>query len=183
MRRFTVSLSVVVVLFMGFVAVSARPTVFAQDATPTSDLEANKALADRFHEEIFDQGNTATADEILTPDFVWRAPPDASDDRLIVGPEGVKQTATDLRAFIPDFVLTDDDVIAEGDRVVIRWTLRGTAQGESGPVPVTFTGIDIFRIADGQLAELWQITDDLGLEAQLSEGTVLGTPAAGTPTS
>jgi predicted SnoaL-like aldol condensation-catalyzing enzyme len=160
-------------------AVAAR----TQDATPTSDLEANKVLADRFHEEIFDQGNTATADEILTPDFVWRAPPDASDDRLIVGPEGVKQAARDLRAFIPDFVLTDDDVIAEGDRVVIRWTLRGTAQGESGPVPVTFTGIDIFRIEDGKLAELWQITDDLGLEEQLAAGTVLGTPATGTPTS
>jgi predicted SnoaL-like aldol condensation-catalyzing enzyme len=176
MRRFGLLLSVVVVLFMGFVAVSGRPTVFAQDATPTSDLEANKAVADRFHEEIFDQGNLATADEILTADFVWRAPPNASDDRLIVGPEGVKQAATDLRAFIPDFVLTDDDVIAEGDRVVIRWTLRGTAQGESGPVPVTFTGIDIFRIVDGKLAELWQITDDLGLETQLA-----GSPVAGTP--
>jgi predicted ester cyclase len=176
MRRFTVSLSVVVVLFIGFVAVSGRPTVFAQDATPTSDLEANKALADQFHEEIFDQGNLAIADEILTPDFVWRAPPNASDDMLIVGSEGVKQTATDLRAFIPDFVLTDDDVIAEGDRVVIRWTLRGTAQGESGPVPVTFTGIDIFRIVDGKLAELWQITDDLGLEAQLAASPVAGTP-------
>jgi predicted SnoaL-like aldol condensation-catalyzing enzyme len=176
MRRFGLLLSVVVVLFMGFVAVSGRPTVIAQDATPTSGLEANKALADRFHEEIFDQGNLATADEILTPDFVWRVPPDAPDDRLIVGPEGVKEVSTDLRAFIPDFVLTDDDVIAEGDRVVIRWTLRGTAQGESGPVPVTFTGIDIFRIVDGKLAELWQITDDLGLETQLA-----GSPVAGTP--
>ena len=176
MRRFGLLLSVVVVLFMGFVAVSGRPTVIAQEATPTSDLEANKVLADRFHEEIFDQGNLAIADEILTPDFVWRAPPNASDDLLIVGPEGVKQAATDLRAFIPDFVLTDDDVIAEGDRVVIRWTLRGTAQGESGPVPVTFTGIDIFRIADGKLAELWQITDDLGLETQLPASPVAGTP-------
>ena len=182
MRRYSVLLSVVVVLLSSAV-VLARPPEAVQDATPTSDLEANKAWADRFHEEIFDQGNMATADEILTPDFVWRAPPDASDDRLIVGPEGVKQAATDLRVFIPDFVLTDDDVIAEGDRVVIRWTLRGTAQGESGPVPVTFTGIDIFRIADGKLAELWQITDDLGLEAQLAAGTVLGTPATGTPTS
>lgn len=176
MRRFTVPFLVVAVLLLSVVAGGVRSSVIAQDATPTSDLEANKALADRFHEEIFDQGNLATADEILTQDFVWRAPPNASDDMLIVGPEGVKQTATDLRSFIPDFVLTVDDVIAEGDRVVIRWTLRGTAQGESGPVPVTFTGIDIFRIADGKLAELWQITDDLGLQAQLA-----GTPAAGTP--
>jgi predicted ester cyclase len=89
--------------------------------------------------------------------------------------------ATDLRSFIPNFVLSDDDEIAEGDRVVIRWTLTGTAQGDSGPVPVTFTGIDIFRIADGRLAELWQNTDDLGLEQQLAKTSVMGTPAA-TPT-
>ena len=174
MRRFTVSLSVVVVLFMGFVAVSGRPTVIAQDATPTSDLEANKALAHRFHEEIFDQGNLAAADEILTPDFVWYSA--AAGRPSVVGPEAVKQAATDLRAFIPDFVLTDDDVIAEGDRVVIRWTMPGTAQRESGAVPVIYTGIDIFRIADGKLAELWQNTDDLGLEAQLAASPVAGTP-------
>jgi len=180
-RLFVVSLVVVLLGLLG--GGSGWLGTAAQDATPTSDLEANKVLARRFHEEIFDQGNLAAADEILTPDFVWRGPPNASNDRLVVGPEGVKQAATDLRAFIPDFVLTDDDEIAEGDRVVIRWTLTGTAQGESGPVPVTFTGIDIFRIADGRLAELWQNTDDLGLEEQLRAGTTMGTPAGGTPTS
>ena len=181
MRWLFVVVSIVVVLIGLIGGGAGRLGTAAQDATPTSDLDANKALARRFHEEIFDQGNLAAADEILTPDFVWRAPPNASDDMLIVGPEGVKQVATDLRAFIPDFVLTDDDEIAEGDRVVIRWTLRGTAQGEAGPVPVTFTGIDIFRIADGRLAELWQNTDDLGLEAQLAATAATGTPAA-TPT-
>jgi predicted SnoaL-like aldol condensation-catalyzing enzyme len=175
MRRFTVSLSVVVVLFIGFVAVSGRPTVFAQDATPTSDLEANKALARRFHGEIFDQGNQAAAAEILTPDFVWHAPP---QEIFVTGPQAVNDVATEFRAFIPDFVSTDDDVIAEGDRVVIRWTTTGTAQTEAGGVPVIYTGIDIFRIEDGKLAELWQNTDDLGLEEQLA-----ATPAAGTPTS
>jgi len=143
-------------------------------------LEANKALARRFHEEIFDQGNLDVADEILAPDFTWYNPP---TETFVTGPEAVKQQARELRGFIPDFVLTDEDVIAEGDRVVIRWTLRGSAQTEAGPVPVTYTGIDIFRIQDGQLAELWQNTDDLGLEAQLSAGTAMGTPGAGTPTT
>jgi ketosteroid isomerase-like protein len=178
MRRYSVLLSVVVLLSSAVVL--ARPSAAVQEATPTSDLEANKALARRFHEEIFDQGTLGAADEILTPDFVWYAPPQTT---FLVGPEAIKQQATDLRSFIPDFVLTDDDEIAEGDRVVIRWTLTGTAQTEAGGVPVIYTGIDIFRIADGRLAELWQNTDDLGLEAQLSAGTALGTPAAGTPTS
>ena len=66
---------------------------------------------------------------------------------------------------------------------MIRWTLTGTAQTESGRVPVVYTGIDIFRIDDGKLAELWQNTDDLGLEAQLTAATAPATPAAGTPTS
>ena len=178
MRRLTVPLLAVVVLFIGIVAVSGRPAVVAQEATPTSDLEANKALASRFHEDLFDQGNQAAAAEILAPDFVWHAPP---QEIFVTGPEAVNTVAADLRAFIPDFVLTEDDVIAEGDRVVIRWTLTGTAQTESGGVPVIYTGIDIFRIENGQLAELWQNTADLELEEQLAAAATAGTPMAGTP--
>ena len=152
----------------------------AQDATPASDLEANKVLARRFHDEIFEQGNLDVADEIIAPNFVWYSPPDQADPTI--GPEPVKEAATGFRAFIPDLVLTDDDVIAEGDRVVIRWTATGTAQTEAGPVPVSFTGIDIFRIEDGKLAELWQNTDDYGLAQQLGEIPTEATPEAGTPT-
>lgn len=74
MRRYSVLLSVVVVLLSGAV-VFARPSVAVQEATPTSDLEANKALARKYHDEIFEQGNLDAADEILTPDFVWYSPP------------------------------------------------------------------------------------------------------------
>jgi ketosteroid isomerase-like protein len=175
MRRMSVLLSVVVLL-SSVVLISRSPAV-AQEATPAADLEANKALAQRFHDEIFEQGNLAVADEILAPDFAWFNPPDQADPTI--GPEGVNQSATDVRAFFSDLVLTDDDVIAEGDRVVIRWTLTGTAQTEAGPVPVRFSGIDIFRIEDGKIAELWQLTDDLTLEEQLSAPAA--TPAAATP--
>lgn len=161
-------------LFVLLVAGShAGASLAARDATPTHDLETNEALARRFHDDIFEQGNLDVADEILTTDFVWRSPP---QEVFATGPEEVKQVAADLRAFFTDFVLTDDDVIAEGDRVVIRWTLQGTAQMESGPVPAIYTGIDIFRIEDGKLAELWQNTDDLGLQEQLEAAAA--TPAA-----
>src|SRR5688572_23475782 len=112
MRRMSVLLSVVVLL-SSVVLISRSPAV-AQEATPAADLEANKALAQRFHDEIFEQGNLAVADEILVPDFAWFNPPDQADPTF--GPEGVKQSATDVRAFFSDLVLTDDDVIAEGDR-------------------------------------------------------------------
>jgi predicted SnoaL-like aldol condensation-catalyzing enzyme len=150
----------------------------AQDATPAADLEANKALARRFHDDIFDRMDPTAADAILAPDFAWYSPPQTL---FLVGPDAVSQQAKDLRAFAPDLVLNEDDIVAEGDRVVIRWTMTGTAQTEAGGVPIVYTGIDIFRIEGGKLAELWQNTDDLGLEQQLAAGTAPATPTAGTP--
>jgi len=173
-------------LVVGLLAGSAF-AARTQDATATIDLEDNKALARRFHGEIFNEGNLAVADEIVAPDFVWHYPgmtdEGAYDPNRItaIGPEEVKQQAEDIRAFYSDLVLTDEDEIAEGDRVVIRWSLTGTAQVEAGGVPVTVTGIDIFRITDGQLAELWQHFDELGLNQQLEE--IPATPRTGTPTS
>jgi predicted SnoaL-like aldol condensation-catalyzing enzyme len=176
MRRFVLLLSVVVVL-LGSAGLIVQSPAGAQEATPTVDLEANKALARRFHDEIFEQGNLDVADEIVAPDFAWYSPPDQADPTI--GPEPVKEAATGFRAFIPDIVLTDDAVIAEGDRVMILWTAIGTAQTETGPVPVRFTGIDIFRIENGLLVELRQLIDDATLEQQLSEQA---TPQAGPAT-
>jgi predicted SnoaL-like aldol condensation-catalyzing enzyme len=148
----------------------------AQEATPASDLAANTALARRFHDELFEDGNLAVADEILTPDFTWRGPPNTPNPTI--GPEAVKQAATDVRAYFNDLVLIDDDEIAQGDRVAIRWTLTGTVQTDSGAIPVVYTGMDLFRIEDGKLAELWQNTDDYGLAQQLGEIPVEDTPEA-----
>ena len=110
-----VSRIVIALLALVLVGMLAGSVVAArtQDATPTADLEANKALARRFHDDIFDQGNLAAADEILTPDFVWHSPPDEANP--VRGAEEVKQQATYFRTLIPDLVLSDDDVIAEGD--------------------------------------------------------------------
>jgi predicted SnoaL-like aldol condensation-catalyzing enzyme len=152
----------------------------AQDATTTADLEANKALAQRFHEDLYNQGNFDAADEILASDFTWYSPPQTV---FLVGPAAIKEQADDLRASWPDMVITTDDVIAEGDRVVNRWTLRATATTEDGTAfPIVYTGIDIFRIEDGKLAELWQNTDDWGLEQQFAAAAA-GSPVAGTPTT
>lgn len=153
----------------------------AQESTPAADLEANVVLARRWHDEIFEAGNLDVADEILTPDFAWRGPPNTANPT--VGPEAIKQAATDVRAYFHNLILTDDDEIAQGDRVAIRWTLTGTVHTESGDVPVVYTGMDIFRIEDGKLAELWQNTDDYGLAQQLGEIPTEATPAAATPTS
>jgi ketosteroid isomerase-like protein len=154
-------------------ALLPAPTL-AQETTPTGDAEANTAVARRFH-ELFRHEDLAAADDLLAPDFTWHSPPQTI---FKVGAEDTKQLVTDIRGFFPDLVLKEEDVIAAGDRVVIRWTLTGTAQTERGAVPIVYTGIDIFRLADGKVAEIWQNTDDLGLEEQLGNIPTEGTPTA-----
>jgi predicted SnoaL-like aldol condensation-catalyzing enzyme len=158
-------LAIVVVLALALFA----PAAVNVHATSTSDVESNKVLALRYQHEILEQGNLAAVDEILAPDFVWHYPADQS---FAVGPEAVKQQATALRSlFAAGIVLTDDDVIAAGDRVVIRWTMVGLSSGEARNVPVTVTGIDIFRVTDGQVAELWQQFGELGREQWAARST------------
>jgi predicted SnoaL-like aldol condensation-catalyzing enzyme len=152
-----VSVLALIAVLAGALFVPAAVTVHA---TATNDLAANTALVLRYQQEIFEQGKIATADEILAPDFICHS---SADQSFSVGPEAVKQQAVALRAFYSrGVVLTADDVIAQGDRIAVRWTLTATAPGEARDVPVTVTGMDIFRIQDGQLAEMWEY-GDLGM--------------------
>jgi steroid delta-isomerase-like uncharacterized protein len=130
----------------------------------------NRAFSARFHEEIFQQGKLEVADEICAADFRWYGPglpPEGG-----AGPQFVRQFASMLRSAFPDLAFSADDSIAEGDRVVQRWTMRGTHQGEFQGTPatgkrVTVTGIDIFRISGGKLAEMRQEVDMLGMLQQM----------------
>ena len=132
--------------------------------------EAPDTLAHRFHMDLFKRGDLAVADEILAADFVNHGaglPPE-----LATGPEGAKRFAQAIRAGFGDEVnISHEDVIVHGDRVVIRWTAWGTHKGDLLGVPATgkqlkITGIDIFRVKDGKLAELWQNWDQLQMLQQ-----------------
>ena len=108
-------------------------------------------------------------DEIFAPDFVqYGADPDQ-----VSGVEELKQFFVMMRSGFPDFQVTIEDLFAaEGEKVVLRFTFRGTHQGEfMGVAPtgkrVTMAGIDIFRIADGKIAELWNQEDVLGMMQQI----------------
>lgn len=130
------------------------------------------ALAQRFHMDIFQQGKLEVADEILASDFTWHAHSPQIPADLPRGPEGVKQVARAYRAAFPDMKITHEDVIASDNDVVIRWNVSGTQRGELLGAPSSgkhaeMTGIDIFRIENGKLAELWQNEDDLSLLQQL----------------
>jgi steroid delta-isomerase-like uncharacterized protein len=130
----------------------------------------NKALAGRFHREIFERGHLNAVEEICAPEFVWRAP--NMPPGMPSGLEGARWFAAMVRNAFSEIRITRDDTIAEADRVVDRWTFHGTHTGEFMGVPATgrqvrVTGIDIFRIANGRLTELWQSWDQLGMMQQL----------------
>jgi steroid delta-isomerase-like uncharacterized protein len=130
--------------------------------------EENKATFRRYVEEVGNQGNLDLADEIF--DRYRAHQPDGSV--LERGPEDVKRFMGEFRNAFPDFHITIEDQISEGDKVVTRWTMRGTHEGEfRGIAPtgkqITVTGIGIFRFSDGKVVESWDNFDQLGMMQQL----------------
>lgn len=130
--------------------------------------EENKALARRFYEEVFNKKNLTSIGDFLDPHIVEHSLPPG----LPAGIEGSKQFIGMYLAALPDLRLTPEDMVAEGDRVVVRFTLSGTHKGElMGIHPtsrkVTITGIQILRVASGKIAENWINLDALGMLQQL----------------
>ena len=127
--------------------------------------EENKALARRSWESV---GAPDTLDEVYTSDVVWHMP-----DQEVRGIEEAKQFADMFKSAFPDMQATVEDVVAEGDKVVTRVTLRGTHQGEVeefGPPTgrqAEIEGITIHRIEDGKIAEEWNSYDNLSVMQQL----------------
>lgn len=139
--------------------------------------EQNKILDRRFFEEAWNRGNYDVIDELVASDFIGHSPP--NDD--IPGAEGLKQYISTLREAFPDVRLTVEDQIAEGDRVVTRWTARGTHRGEFQGIPPTgkraqVTGVTISRVANGKFVEGWTNWDTLGLLQQLGAVPALEQP-------
>ena len=137
-------------------------------------LEKNKAIARRYQEEVWGKGNLDLIDELLAVDFVDHSLP-AGMDSSFAGARRAVQGAHDA---FPDGQWTVEDLIAEGDKVVIRWKLQATHEHEFrgiAPVgkPVTIAGITILRIADGKIAERWVNWDSMALR-QPSETVNLG---------
>ena len=138
--------------------------------------EEHKALVHRFVDEFWSGGNLAAADELMAPDAVVHEP--------IAGtPADLKAVAGAIRTAFPDWHSTVEEMIVEGDRVVERWTGRGTHRGEFLGIPptgkrVVVPGVVFYRIADGKIAEFRGSFDRMSLMQQL--GVVPG-PGASTP--
>jgi predicted SnoaL-like aldol condensation-catalyzing enzyme len=110
--------------------------------------------------DIFQKGKLEVVDEIISSDFVWRNPTIPSD--LQHGPESVKKIASAVIDAMPNRHITHDDTISQGDKVMIRWTMTGSAKRElfgipSSDTPTSIVGFDLFRISsEGKIVEMWQ---------------------------
>jgi steroid delta-isomerase-like uncharacterized protein len=130
-------------------------------------MEENKAVVRRFYDDVFTRGELDVLDELVAAAFAFTRPRPPPGGRA-----GLEQLASHGRAVFPDLRVVADELIAEGDRVVARWTASGTHTGAPyHGVPatgkaVTEVGVDIWRLADGRLAELWHLGDGLGLRRQ-----------------
>jgi steroid delta-isomerase-like uncharacterized protein len=131
--------------------------------------EHNKAVVRRLFEEVINKGNLSVADELFTPNYEHHDPSSPDFGR---GPESAKKRATLYRNAFPDLRMTIEDIIAEGDTVMVRWSSRGTHKGElRGIAPtgkqVNVSGVTIARLSNGKLAEAHVNWDALGLMQQL----------------
>ncbi len=135
-------------------------------------VEMNKALVRRLFEEVYNQKNYQVADELIAEHYISHS----GMDTEVFGPEGIKKSAALQHAAFPDLQTTIEDLIAEGDKVVVRGTDRGTFKGgfmnyEPTGRSFTITWIDIFRIENGKLVEAWLEIDtdkfrqEIGLSA------------------
>lgn len=136
-------------------------------------LEENKAIARRFFEQVWNKGNLDVIDETHSAGYVLHDP---TGD--IKGTEGLRQFVMVYRTAFPDFHVTIEDEIAEGDMVVLRWTVTGTHKAELMGIPptnkqMTMAGITMGRIASRKIVEAWNSLDALGMMQQLG---VIPTP-------
>lgn len=136
-------------------------------STEPMSLEANKELARRFV-EILNTGNVAKADAFYAPNFTHHL----AVPGLPPGLAGFKALVTSVCAAFPDVHVTIDDMMADGDKVIVRDTARATHTGAFLGIPptgqqVVWTEIHIHRVADGKIAEHWAELNMLGLLQQL----------------
>jgi steroid delta-isomerase-like uncharacterized protein len=127
--------------------------------------ERLKALVRTEFAEVWNEGNLDAVDTLYASDYLGR---DSGSPEPVRGREALKRFFAEQRAALPDLHARIDDLVAEGDRVVVRWTTSGTQRGELlGVQPtgkqVTMAGISILRVAGGQIAEEWTTWDALAV--------------------
>lgn len=134
--------------------------------------ESHDAFIRRWFEEVWNQGNEATIDEMLAPDVVVHGIGDIPGSDLI-GPDAFKQHFRRFRGAFPKMQVAVEDCISEGDRAVARFRVAARHEGEAfGFLPtfnqVAFDGVVIVQLREGQVAEAWNYIDFTAMHQQLA---------------
>ena len=128
--------------------------------------EENRMIARRVLDALWNREDFAAVDALIAADY------DGHSSTEFDGHDGAKQFVPVLRSAFPDFRFVIEDQLAEGDKVVTRWSLQGTHEGPFQGIPptgrrMTMAGITIFRIAAGRIIEGWTNEDVLGMLQQI----------------
>ena len=129
--------------------------------------EENKSIIRRLIMEVWGNGDMTALDEIVSSDFI-----DHTTTGNVPRSENFKRLVIDFRSAFPDIQFTIEDMMAEGDKVIARWTASGTHKGEFlGHTPkdnqISITGVHIYRLSNEKLVERWGNWDQLGLMQQI----------------
>ena len=136
-----------------------------------SVLEANKALVRRWFEEVWNKGRTEAIDEMFAADGIAHGLSGEAEGPL-KGPADFKPFHEIFRGAFPDIEVIVEDMIAEGDKVGARCSVRGKHAGDHLGVaatnaPVDFSGVSIVRIKDGKIVEAWNNFDFMKMNKQI----------------
>ena len=124
-------------------------------------IEENKAVMKRIWEEILNKGKTEKANELVANDYVYHGP----GGYEITGIEGLKKFIAWLHNGFPNSQFTVEDLIAEEDKVVSFWTMKGIHKSNK---PVNFQGMIISRLVNGKVAEDWELFDRFTIASQVA---------------
>ena len=152
--------------FYAFVALLLLFTSVSIIAQENSDLENNKDLIQAYTNDFINQQNIAAFGKFFATDLIFHNTDGA------VNYEQQKEFLQAVFIAFPDLHETSDVLVAEGDQVARVYTAKGTFKDEfMGILPtgkqIVVKGIQVFRIVDGRIAEVWSSSDDLGMMQQL----------------
>jgi len=155
--------------FVSYAAAALFVFILSPSCTYNDESVANKAINQRAFEEMWSKGNLEVISEIYAANYAGHGPAGTQGTN---GLEAIKQSVTMYRTAFPDLQITVDDMTVEGNKVVTRWTARGTHKAElMGIAPtdkqITVMGISIVRIANGKIEESWNTWDRMDLMRQL----------------
>ena len=136
----------------------------------------NGSVVRRLFDEVINRGDLDAASELVTDDVVFRG---RGGRAVATGVETFKRIVIMLRTSFSDYHFELEDLIAEGDKVVTRFTASGTHIGSYMNIPptgkeVSYAAVDIFRLHDGKIEEVWSLSDQLHLMEQLGALSSLG---------